>query len=244
MTCSRDPRRGGCSPCWTRRHRGAGRGSRCWTTSPRPSWRRRPPARCCLVLEDMHWADRSTQDFAAALSRTARGHLLLVLTFRSDELHRRHPFRKTLTEISRTLGSRRIDLGGLDRADIAGIVAAHIDGPPDPSVVGSVLARSEGNPLYAEELLAAEPAGDPGSPVRSPAGPDRRPRRGPAGAAPPGLDQRDPAGHRDARRAGGTRPDPDGGPSAGGSRRQRATPDRRATWSSGTPCCARPPTTT
>jgi DNA-binding CsgD family transcriptional regulator/tetratricopeptide (TPR) repeat protein len=109
-----------------------------------------------LVLEDMHWADRSTQDFTAALSRTARGHLLLVLTFRSDELHRRHPFRKTLTEISRTAGARRIDLGGLDRGDIARIVGAHTVGPPDPTMVGSVLARSEGNPLYAEELLAAD----------------------------------------------------------------------------------------
>ena len=109
-----------------------------------------------VVLEDMHWADLSTQDFATTLSRTARGALLLVLTFRSDELHRRHPFRKTLTEISRTSGSRRIDLGGLVRADIAGIAAAHTVGPPDPSMVDAVLARSEGNPLYAEELLAAD----------------------------------------------------------------------------------------
>ena len=109
-----------------------------------------------LLLEDMHWADLSTQDFATALSRTARGRLLLVLTFRSDELHRRHPFRKTLAEISRTPGSRRIDLGGLVRADIAGIAAAHTVGPPDPSIVDAVLARSEGNPLYAEELLAAD----------------------------------------------------------------------------------------
>jgi len=114
-----------------------------------------------VVLEDMHWADRSTQDFAATLSRTARGGLLLVLTFRSDELDRRHPFRRTLAEISRTLGARRIDLGGLDRDDIAGIVAARMAGPPDPSLVGSVLARSEGNPLYAEELLAANPEGVP-----------------------------------------------------------------------------------
>ena len=108
-----------------------------------------------LVLEDMHWADRSTQDFAASLSRTARGGLLLVLTFRNDELHHRHPFRKTLAEIGRTFGSRRIDLGPLDRDDIAGIVAARTAGPPDPSLVSSVLARSDGNPLYAEELLAA-----------------------------------------------------------------------------------------
>ncbi len=109
-----------------------------------------------LVLEDMHWADRSTQDFATTLSRTARGGLLLVLTFRSDELHRRHPFRRTLTEISRTPGARRIDLTGLDRDDIAEIVAAHTDGPPDPSIIDSVLERSEGNPLYAEELLTAD----------------------------------------------------------------------------------------
>ncbi len=113
-----------------------------------------------MVLEDMHWADRSTQDFAAALSRTARGCLLLGLTFRSDELHRRHPFRRTLTEISRTPGARRIDLGGLDRADISGIVAAHTDGPPDPSLVDSVLARTEGNPLYAAEILAVNRAGN------------------------------------------------------------------------------------
>ena len=115
-----------------------------------------------VVLEDMHWADRSTQDFAAALSRTARGGLLLVLTFRSDELHRRHPFRKTLVEIGRTVGSRRIDLGGLSGDDIAGLVAARTEGPPDPAVVSTVLGRSEGNPLYAEELLAADQEGVPG----------------------------------------------------------------------------------
>ena len=115
-----------------------------------------------VVLEDMHWADHSTQDFAAALSRTARGSLLLALTFRSDELHRRHPFRQTLAEISRTRGSRRIDLGGLGREDITALVAARTGMPPDPLVVGPVLARSEGNPLYAEELLAAHPEGVPG----------------------------------------------------------------------------------
>ena len=114
-----------------------------------------------VVLEDMHWADRSTQGFAATLSRIARGHLLLVLTFRSDELHRRHPFRKTLAEIGRTAGARRIDLAGLNRADIASIAAAHTDGPLDPSLVDSVLARSKGNPLYAEELLAANQEGVP-----------------------------------------------------------------------------------
>jgi DNA-binding CsgD family transcriptional regulator len=109
-----------------------------------------------LVLEDMHWAGRSTQDFAVALSRRGHGRLLFVLTARNDDLHRRHPARKTLAEISRVPGARRVDLEPLDRDGIAGIAARSGD-PPDPSVVSSVLARSEGNPLYAEELLAAGP---------------------------------------------------------------------------------------
>jgi DNA-binding CsgD family transcriptional regulator/tetratricopeptide (TPR) repeat protein len=110
-----------------------------------------------LVLEDMHWSGRSTQDFAVALSRRGRGRLLLVLTVRSDDLHRRHPARKTLGEISAVTGARRIDLGPLDRAGIADIVGAGSEEDPDPFLVDSVLARSEGNPLYAEELVDATP---------------------------------------------------------------------------------------
>ena len=54
-----------------------------------------------LLIEDMHWADRSTLELVSALARTARGRLLLVLTVRSDELHRRHPFRTALAELTR-----------------------------------------------------------------------------------------------------------------------------------------------
>ena len=180
-----------------------------------------------VVLEDMHWSDRSTQDFATSLSRSARGGLLLVLTFRSDELHRRHPFRKTLTEISRTFGCRRIDLGGLDRDDIAGLVAARTDGPADPAVVGAVLARSGGNPLYAEELLGADQQGVPGHLSDLLLARIDALNEGPAGAAPRGLGRRHPAGHRHTRRAGGTRPSAGGGLSAGGAGRQRAAPEPR-----------------
>jgi DNA-binding CsgD family transcriptional regulator/tetratricopeptide (TPR) repeat protein len=108
-----------------------------------------------LVLEDMHWAGQSTRDFAVALSRTARGRLLFVLTVRKDDLHRRHPARKTLAEISAVPAARRIELDPLDHDAIAGIVAARTGRRPDPSLVASVLARSEGNPLYAEEIVAA-----------------------------------------------------------------------------------------
>jgi ATP/maltotriose-dependent transcriptional regulator MalT len=108
-----------------------------------------------LVLEDMHWAGQSTLDFAVALSRTARGRLLFVLTVRKDDLHRRHPARKALAEISAAPAARHVDLDPLDRDAIAGIVAVRRRPGPDPSVVSSVVARSEGNPLYAQEIVSA-----------------------------------------------------------------------------------------
>ena len=108
-----------------------------------------------LVLEDIHWADRSTQDFVSSLSRTARGSLVLVLTFRSDELHRRHPIRPALAEIARAPDTTRLDVSGLDRDAIGEIVSSRT-GQADASVVDYVLARSEGNPLYAEELVDAD----------------------------------------------------------------------------------------
>jgi DNA-binding CsgD family transcriptional regulator/tetratricopeptide (TPR) repeat protein len=114
-----------------------------------------------LVLEDMHWADQSTRDFALTVARTAKGRLLLVLTFRSDDLTRRHPFRKALAELSRS--STRIDLPPLERAAIRDLVTDCTGGTADPSLVGSLLARSEGNPLYAEELLAGDPSSLSGS---------------------------------------------------------------------------------
>jgi DNA-binding CsgD family transcriptional regulator/tetratricopeptide (TPR) repeat protein len=80
---------------------------------------------------------------------------------RSDDLHRRHPARRTLAEIGRVPGARRVDLEPLGRDGIAGIVASITQSPPDPAVVRSVLDRSEGNPLYAEELLAAGPEAIP-----------------------------------------------------------------------------------
>ena len=110
-----------------------------------------------LVLEDLHWADASTRDFAVALSRTARGRFLFVLTVRTDDLHRRHPARKALAEIGRIPGGRRVELGPLDHDTIAEMVASITGGTPDPILVRSVMERSEGNPLYAEEIIAAGP---------------------------------------------------------------------------------------
>ena len=118
-----------------------------------------------FVLEDMHWAEPSTRDFALALTRQVDGPLVVMVTFRSDDLHRRHPFRPCLLDMTRSGRSQRIDLEPLDRDGLADLVDLKTGAPASPAAVGALLARSEGNPLYAEELLA-RPAGSSGLPDR------------------------------------------------------------------------------
>src|SRR5512133_1578950 len=73
-----------------------------------------------VVLEDLHWADRSTRDLVAFLARILRsGRVLLVAGYRSDELHRRHPLRPLLAELVRLPGVERIELVPLSRAELA-----------------------------------------------------------------------------------------------------------------------------
>jgi DNA-binding CsgD family transcriptional regulator/tetratricopeptide (TPR) repeat protein len=115
-----------------------------------------------LVLEDLHWADASTRDLAVSLARTARGQLLLVLTVRTEDVPRRHPARKALAEIGRLPRGARLELDRLGRDAVAGILTRVTGQEADPTRVGTVLERSGGNPLYAEELAAAAPGVVPG----------------------------------------------------------------------------------
>ena len=86
-----------------------------------------------LVLEDLHWADRSSRDLVAFLARTLRaGRVLLVVSYRSDELHRRHPLRPLLAELVRLPGVERLELAPFSRAELAEHLAA-IAGVPLPA---------------------------------------------------------------------------------------------------------------
>jgi DNA-binding CsgD family transcriptional regulator len=109
-----------------------------------------------LILEDMHWADRSTRAFCSFLARSLRSEpLLLVLSFRSDELHRRHALRPLLAELERLDRVERIELAPFDRDELAEALADILGTTPDRQLVERLYARSEGNALFTEELLAA-----------------------------------------------------------------------------------------
>ncbi|HEX5879807.1 MAG TPA: AAA family ATPase, partial [Actinomycetota bacterium] len=109
-----------------------------------------------LVIEDLHWADRSTRDLLAFLIRTLRGgRVALVASYRSDELHRRHPLRPLLAELVRLPELERIELAPFGRVELAEHLQAIAGHPVPATVVDRILARSEGNAFFAEELVAA-----------------------------------------------------------------------------------------
>ena len=109
-----------------------------------------------LVVEDLHWADSSTRSFIGFLARTVCNERLLVVgTYRSDELHRRHPLRPLLAELSSDQFTRLIELPRFTPEELAEQLEGILAGKPEPELVERIYSRSEGNALYAEEILAA-----------------------------------------------------------------------------------------
>jgi len=108
-----------------------------------------------LVVEDAHWADRSSRDLLAFLigyQRALRG-VLIVVTFRSDELHRTHPLRPLLAELARVEWVERHELPRLTRGQAEELATAILGTAPDRALADSIFQRAEGNPLFTEELL-------------------------------------------------------------------------------------------
>jgi predicted ATPase len=109
-----------------------------------------------LIMEDLHWADRSTRDLLAYLATTLRsGRVMVVLTFRSDELHRLHPLRRLLPELTRNRRVVRLELEPFSRAELTQQLAGLLGADPPARLVDDINARSEGNPFFAEELVLA-----------------------------------------------------------------------------------------
>jgi DNA-binding CsgD family transcriptional regulator/tetratricopeptide (TPR) repeat protein len=107
-----------------------------------------------LVFEDLHWADRSTLELVAFLVRQLQGvRVLLVLTYRSDEVDRRSPLRPLLSGWERLRGVERLQLAPLTRAEVAEQAGAILGRRPEAELVNLVFHRSEGNPFFVEELL-------------------------------------------------------------------------------------------
>lgn len=114
-----------------------------------------------LVLEDLHWADSSTRHLLAYLFRTLRsGRLVVIATYRADDIHRRHPLRPLLAELDRLRTVRRIELARFNRAEVRRQLAGILAGTPEPALVDEIFERSDGNAFFVEELACSLECGD------------------------------------------------------------------------------------
>ncbi|MEO8694174.1 MAG: AAA family ATPase [Acidimicrobiales bacterium] len=113
-----------------------------------------------VALEDLHWADAVTWDLVHFLARNlVDERIVLVGTYRANEVATKPQQRRRLGELTRLPTVQRLQLSGLDRAEIASKVDNLIGGPAPASLIDAVVARGEGNPFFTEELVAAHLAG-------------------------------------------------------------------------------------
>ncbi|MFJ8112205.1 AAA family ATPase [Streptomyces sp. NPDC096132] len=109
-----------------------------------------------LALEDLHWADASTRHLLSYLLRTLRsGRLVVLATYRADDIHRRHPLRPLLAELDRLRSVQRLELGRFTRDEVGRQIAGILSYEPDPAQVDDIFERSDGNAFFVEELAVA-----------------------------------------------------------------------------------------
>ncbi len=107
-------------------------------------------APAAVIVEDLHWADEATLDVVRVLARRAAElGLLLVLSYRSDEVNRDHPLRIALGDLPTAGAVTRLELGPFSRATVGELAA------PSGLDADKLFDRTAGNPFFVTETLAA-----------------------------------------------------------------------------------------
>lgn len=127
-----------------------------------------------LVIEDLHWADPATRELVDYATRRMRSTKVLLLgTYRTDELHRKHALLPNLQAWRRSGQAQLLEIDALDAEGVRTMVRSIFD---DAQVSDEfrdfVWERSEGNPFVLEEML--RDAIDRGDIFRSETGWDRK----------------------------------------------------------------------
>jgi ATP/maltotriose-dependent transcriptional regulator MalT len=114
-----------------------------------------------LVVEDLHWADGSTLDLVSFLAHGApRQRLLLVATYRRDEVDPESRLRRLVAELLRAREAAALTLEPLGRNEVGRLLGRIAEAPVPSGLANEIYERSEGNPFFAEELLAAGRRGE------------------------------------------------------------------------------------
>lgn len=110
-----------------------------------------------LVIEDLHWADPATVGLLRFVVRVLeRARIVVVLTYRSDELGRAHPFRGLLAELDRSRRAERLELQRLSRRQVRQLGAALTGSPLAAADLEVVVRRTDGVPFFVEEILSGD----------------------------------------------------------------------------------------
>jgi len=109
-----------------------------------------------LILEDLHWSDQASLELLRTIvRRVSTWRVLIIATFRDNELTLSQPLHRVLPQLVREGRPLRLDLRALTAQDIQGLVAARYQLPAEAEgrLVAHLLRYTEGNPFYLEELL-------------------------------------------------------------------------------------------
>jgi DNA-binding CsgD family transcriptional regulator/tetratricopeptide (TPR) repeat protein len=113
-----------------------------------------------VIVEDLHWADESTLSLLRFVTRAmVNARLLIVCSFRSDELPRRHPLRPFLVEAGRQTGTVRIDVARLTHTETGELIELANGRAPSPALVRLIAEHSQGIPYFVTELATATTVG-------------------------------------------------------------------------------------
>ena len=113
-----------------------------------------------LILEDLHWADTSTLDLVVFLAHNLGDRRVLVLaTFRADEPASAERVGRLADAVRRSGAALVLELEPLDREELTALLAARAESPLAAALTDAIVARSEGNPFFAEELLVGASEG-------------------------------------------------------------------------------------
>ena len=102
-----------------------------------------------VVVEDLHWADAATLDVLRILARRIESvGVLVVGTFRDDELDRKHPLRTMLGDLPAAGAISRIRLAPLSEHSVAHLAE------PFGVDAAQLYRQTSGNPFFVTEVLA------------------------------------------------------------------------------------------
>lgn len=109
-----------------------------------------------IAIEDVHWADSATLELIPYLARKLRERrILLLYTYRDDEMHRLHPLRGTLADLKRLRLANEIRLARLTTDEVAAMIqeTMGLGRAPTTAFREAITERCEGNPFFIEEVL-------------------------------------------------------------------------------------------